>query len=95
MSPRVLEFRRHLLRWLVPGAIVALAPKCVLCLIAYLGLGTALGRAGAEICGGQGSETMHGAAWFVVAGLALGLGALALRACGSCLKRSRPAAPRL
>jgi hypothetical protein len=39
-------------RWLLPAALLALVPKCVLCLLAYTGLGIALGLGGPELCGG-------------------------------------------
>jgi hypothetical protein len=35
----------------MPAALLALAPKCVLCVLAYVGLGTALGLSGQELCG--------------------------------------------
>jgi hypothetical protein len=35
----------------VPAAAVGLAPKCLICLAGYVGLATALGLSGAEICG--------------------------------------------
>jgi len=38
--------------WIVPAALFTLAPKCVLCALAYAGAGTALGFGGPEICGG-------------------------------------------
>jgi hypothetical protein len=37
--------------WLLPAALFAVAPKCLLCVIAYAGLGTALGLGGPELCG--------------------------------------------
>jgi hypothetical protein len=44
--------RLEILRgWLVPAALFAVAPKCILCVIAYAGLGTALGLGGPELCG--------------------------------------------
>jgi len=45
------KFFRRVVRWLVPAAALALAPKCLLCVVAYLGLGTALGLGGPELCG--------------------------------------------
>ena len=38
-------------RWLWPTALLALTPKCLLCLAAYAGLGAALGLGGPEMCG--------------------------------------------
>ena len=44
--------RLEILRgWLGPAALVPVAPKCILCVIAYAGLGTALGLGGPELCG--------------------------------------------
>jgi hypothetical protein len=42
--------------WLLPAALVALAPKCVLCLLAYAGVGTVLGLGEPEICGAAGPD---------------------------------------
>ena len=36
-------------------ALLALAPKCLLCVAAYAGLGAALGLGGPELCGGSTS----------------------------------------
>ena len=38
-------------RWLAPAALLALVPKCGLCLLAYVGLASALGLGGRELCG--------------------------------------------
>jgi hypothetical protein len=48
---RLAETLRHRSRWLAPVALVALAPKCLLCVAAYAGLGAALGLGGREMCG--------------------------------------------
>ena len=48
MSRPTLEVLRG---WLVPAALFAIAPKCILCVIAYAGLGTVLGLGGPELCG--------------------------------------------
>lgn len=45
------EYGRNGLRILLTGAAMFAAPKCVLCLAAYSGLGAALGWTGAELCG--------------------------------------------
>jgi hypothetical protein len=42
-SPRV---RRRFLRvaeWLIPGIILAILPKCPLCIVAYVAIGTGIG----------------------------------------------------
>jgi hypothetical protein len=51
MSTRPVESPRSTKRWLLPAAALALAPKCLLCLFSYAGIGAALGMGGAEICG--------------------------------------------
>ena len=38
--------RRRPFGWLATGALLAFAPKCLLCLLAYMGLGAALGLGG-------------------------------------------------
>ena len=79
MSPRAPELRRRWIRWLVPGALVVLAPKCVLCVAGWLGLGATLGWTGVEICGVPDNTATHGVAWLAVATVALGGGGLAVR----------------
>ena len=44
------RWRLRLPRWLLPTALLALVPKCVLCVLAYAGIG-ALGWGGPELCG--------------------------------------------
>lgn len=48
LRPPKLERRR---RWLAPAALLAVGPKCVLCALAYAGLGSAFGLGGPELCG--------------------------------------------
>ena len=45
------ERARRLHRWLIPAALLAVTPKCLLCGLAYAGLGATLGLGGPEICG--------------------------------------------
>ena len=52
--------------WLIPAALLALTPKCALCLLAYAGLGTLLGLGGPELCGGTDSAAGH---WNLAVGL--------------------------
>ncbi len=55
-SPRP-ESSRRAVRWLLPAAALALAPKCLLCVLAYTGLAAALGLAGPELCGAPTSSS--------------------------------------
>ena len=66
----------------MPASALVLAPKCLVCLAGYVGLGAALGLnlgAGArEICGASsGSPIAIAASWVVLLGA--GLGILVLR----------------
>ncbi len=45
--------------WLIPAALLALTPKCALCLLAYAGLGSLLGIGGPELCGEPNSAPGH------------------------------------
>ncbi len=66
---------RPRLRWLAPAALLALAPKCLLCLVGYTALGAALGLGGrAEICGAAGAS----ATGWIATATALVLGAAAV-----------------
>lgn len=60
---------RALGRRLAPAVLVVAAPKCVLCLLAVTGLGTAAGLRGPELCGTTAAAGAHGLL------LPLGLGA--------------------
>jgi hypothetical protein len=65
------EFPRRAVRWLWPATLLAIAPKCVLCGLAYAGLGAALGLGGPEICGASAASPISWAtslAWLGVAG---------------------------
>jgi hypothetical protein len=56
MPPPEKPRRRGARRWLCAGALLAAAPKCVLCLLAYAGLGGAAAGLGApEMCGEGGA----------------------------------------
>lgn len=64
--------RAHPVRWALPAAGLALAPKCLLCLAAYAGVGTLLGLAGPEICGAAPGDRWSAPVILTLAG-ALGL----------------------
>lgn len=50
--------RLEILRgWLLPAALFAVAPKCLLCLFAYAGLGAALGLGRPELCGARDASS--------------------------------------
>jgi hypothetical protein len=82
MPPRSTEFCRRSVRWLLPATLLALTPKCLLCVLAYAGLGAALGLGGPEICGapaGSPASWVSSLAWLGVAG---GVGTLKFYANG-------------
>lgn len=68
MSPPRIERSLRAVRWLVPAAAIALAPKCLLCIVAYAGLGSALGLGSAELCGAPAASS-H--AWLILLGVSL------------------------
>ena len=70
MSSRI-ELSRRVARWLLPAALLALTPKCLLCVLAYVGLGAALGLGGPELCGasvGSPGSWASSLAWLGAAG---------------------------
>ena len=77
LHPAAASLRRKTLgRRLVPALLLALAPKCVLCLLAVTPLGVAAGLRAPELCGATPEAHASGIL------LPLGLGAaLALAAC--------------
>jgi hypothetical protein len=92
MSRPRIESLRRAVRWFVPAALLALAPKCLLCLAGYAGLGVALGLAGPELCGGPNSGTTPWApatAWLAAAA---GLGTCAFLVASRRLLRVGPTA---
>lgn len=82
MSPRLVEILRRPGNWLATGALVALAPKCLLCLAAYAGLGAAFGLGGPEICGASSGVAESWMTWLPLSGVTLGAsGFLTIRRC--------------
>jgi hypothetical protein len=74
-SPRI-KFSRRAVGWFLPTALFALMPKCLLCVVAYAGLGAALGLGRSEICGapaGSPASWVSSLAWL---GVASGLGTI-------------------
>jgi hypothetical protein len=61
---------------LIPAALLTLAPKCVLCVLAYAGLAAALGLGGPEICGASGETNGHQAMWLFAPSVAMGIAAV-------------------
>jgi hypothetical protein len=55
MSQWLAESLRRPLRPLASVALVALAPKCMVCVLAYAGIGAVFGLRGPEICGAAAS----------------------------------------
>ena len=96
-SPRA-NVSRRALRWLLPAALLALTPKCVLCVLAYVGAGAALGIGGPEWCRAEGAAEevswITSLAWFGTAGVAAALGGFAMRCRKSVNDRSEIAAAR-
>lgn len=78
MPSRRTEFSRRAARWLWPAALLAITPKCLLCVLAYAGLGAALGFGGPEMCGAAGDSTGAWASSLAWLGLAGGLGIFGL-----------------
>ncbi len=70
-------------RGLATLALLAVAPKCALCLVSWLGLAAALGLAGPEICGASASAPNADPIALAGGGL------LAAGAVGGALLRSR------
>ena len=85
-SPRTESFLlSRAVRWLLPTALLALAPKCLLCVAAYTGIGAALGLGGPEICGASAGSPGSWASSLAWLGVAAGLAAFGFLA--SCRRR--------
>ena len=70
------EMVRRPLRSLVPLALVALAPKCVVCGLAYAGIGAALGFGAPKLCGSTAGSWGAWGSSPVLFGIALGIAAM-------------------
>lgn len=86
------EQARRSLRWGAAALALAVAPKCLLCLAAYAGIGTFLGvkLAGPEFCGAPAGPTGEAKVWFAAIGAILGV----LVLLSVPLRRKRPRPPR-
>ena len=93
-SRRGESVRRALRRWLLPAAVAALAPKCLVCVLAYFGLGTALGLNSPELCGGSDGLSAAWATPVLWLGIAGALAYLGLRARCRCMWRTCHQRPR-
>jgi hypothetical protein len=69
-SPRA-DRSRLAVGWFFPAALLALAPKCLLCVAAYAGLGAALGLGAPEICGASAGLEFSWSGALAVVGTAL------------------------
>jgi hypothetical protein len=78
MSPPRLEFSRRAIRWFLSAALLALAPKCLLCVAPYAGLGVALGLGGPELCGASADSPGAWASSLAWLGLASGFSAIGM-----------------
>jgi hypothetical protein len=86
MSSRRAELFRRAIRWLVPAALLVLTPKCVMCVLAYAGLGAAIGLGGPEICGASAGAPGTWALTLAWLGVASGLGAFGLFTSSRCVR---------
>ena len=68
--------------WLIPVALFAFVPKCGLCLLAYAGLGAALGLGGPELCGASGGAAGQWSLGLAGLGVMGGIAAFLLRPTG-------------
>jgi hypothetical protein len=57
----------------LPAALLALTPKCLLCVLAFAGLGAAVGLGGPEICGAPAGSPAAWATSLAWLGVACGL----------------------
>jgi len=74
--------------------LLAITPKCLMCVLAYVGLGAALGFGGPEICGASGGTQAPWASSLALLGAVCGSGAFGILA-GWRRVRSAPAENRI
>jgi hypothetical protein len=73
MSPTRGEIIRRSSRWVTTFGMIAFVPKCVACVVAYLGLVTGFGFGSAEICGAAPGFTASWGIGYESAAVALGV----------------------
>jgi len=83
LLPQLREDSRRGLRrargWMIPAALLVVAPKCVACLLAYAGVGAMLGLGGPELCGATDRVTWHWETWLALTGIAGAIGMFTFR----------------
>jgi hypothetical protein len=89
MPSRRIEFFPSSVRWCLPAALLALTPKCLLCVFAYAGVGGALGLGGPEICGASAGSPAAWASSLAWLGVAGGLGTFGFLARCRCTRAAR------
>jgi hypothetical protein len=73
MSPKRAEIIRRSSRWATTFVVLALAPKCVWCVAAYLGVATTFGFGMSEICGAAPGSLGDWSTLLAVPTIALGV----------------------
>jgi hypothetical protein len=82
MSRWLTDFLQRPLQTLLPAALLILAPKCVVCVLAYAGIGTFFGIRRLEICGPSVGSSGPWVSLLALLGVALGIpGLFANRRC--------------
>jgi hypothetical protein len=89
MPSRRTESSRRAVRWLLPAALLALTPKCLLCVLAYAGVGAAFGFGGPEICGASVDLPATWASTLAWLGVAGGLGLTGFLASCRCARTAQ------
>lgn len=73
---------------MLPLSLLLIAPKCVLCLVAYAGLGATLGLAAPELCGAETALPFPGVSVIASLGAIGGVALAGFRVCARGGRRS-------